>query len=211
MMETGFINVIIICILCYVIGSVPTAYLVVKQKLNKDITTEGSGNVGMLNSMQVSNSKSVGIFVLLIDILKGFVPMYLLLFVFKIDYSTVMAGSAFLILGHNYPVWLKFKGGRGLAAGAGIFFAVNYFIVFGWCLVWLVMFAVKKKVLLSNTVATFCLPVYILLVNNFEWLVVNSGINEFSQTYFTVFSIVITIIILSKHLEVFKNLFQKKS
>jgi len=211
MAELLTIKNLLIIVLCYLIGSFPTAYVFVKLKSNKDITKEGSGNVGTLNSFKVTQSKTIGITVLLIDLLKGLIPVYAMMFILNMAYPSIMFGACGLILGHNYPVWLKFKGGRGLAAGAGIFFAVNYFIVFGWCLVWLVIFAFKKKVLLSNTIATFCLPVYILLVNNFEWLVVNSGINEFSQTYFTVFSIVITIIILSKHLEVFKNLFQKKS
>jgi glycerol-3-phosphate acyltransferase PlsY len=198
-------------VLCYLIGSFPSAYIFVRLKSNKDITREGSGNVGTLNSFKVTQSKAIGVTVLLLDLIKGFLPVYLMMFVFEIEYSSVMLGACGLILGHNFPVWLKFKGGRGLATGAGIFFVVNYFIVIGWSLVWLIVFSLKKKVLISNTVATFCLPLYIILVNNFNELVVNSAIIGFSLTNFTVFSIVITIIILAKHSEVFKNLFQKKS
>ncbi|MCI0450565.1 MAG: glycerol-3-phosphate acyltransferase [Chlorobi bacterium] len=198
-------------VLCYLIGSFPTAYVFVKLKSDKDITKEGSGNVGTLNSFKVSGSKIVGASVLLIDLLKGLLPVYIMMFPLSIAYPSVMLGACGLILGHNFPVWLKFKGGRGLATGAGIFFVVNYFILIGWCLVWLIVFSLKKRVLISNTVATFCMPLYIILVNNFDWLVVNSAIFGFSLTYFTVFSIVITIIILSRHTEVFKNLFQKKS
>jgi len=204
-METGIFDVIIVCLMCYFVGSIPTAYLVVKIMHNKDITTEGSGNVGTLNSIQVTNSKLLGIFVLLIDILKGFVPVYLLLFVFKANYSLTMAGSAFLILGHNYPVWLKFKGGRGLATGTGIFLVVNYFVLIGWCMAWLISFVLKKKVMLSNTAATMLIPFYVFIVNKLSMFEVSWDLETFSLKYFTVFSVIITFIIITKHTEIFKK------
>jgi len=203
--ETGIFSLIIVWLFCYLVGSVPTAYLVVRKKLNKDITNEGSGNVGMLNSMQVTNSKSVGVFVLLIDILKGFIPVYAMLFLLNIDYAPAMAGCAFIILGHNYPVWLKFKGGRGLATGTGIFVLVNYFVLAGWCIVWLISFALKKKVMLSNTAATILIPLYVFLVNKISWLEISWGLNTYSLKYFTIFSIIITVLVLSKHTEIFKK------
>ena len=209
--ESLFIKSLVIFVLCYLIGSFPVAYILVRIKSKKDITQEGSGNVGTLNSFKVTKSKTVGIAVLLIDLLKGAIPVYVMMHVMNIYYPIVMFGAYGLILGHNYSIWLKFKGGRGLAPGAGIFLVVNYFIVIGWCLVWLIVFLIKRKVLISNTVATFSLPVFILLVNQFEWLVVNETANGFSLFYFTVFSIAITIVILSRHPEVFKKIFQKQS
>jgi acyl phosphate:glycerol-3-phosphate acyltransferase len=203
--ETGIFNVILVCLLCYIAGSFPTAYLVVKILHNKDITAEGSGNVGMLNSLQVTKSKSVGIFVLIVDILKGLLPVYFMLFVFRIDYKIAMAGSACLVLGHNYPVWLKFKGGRGLATGTGIFIGLNYFILLGWCIAWVISFALKRNVLISNTAATVLIPFYVFLVNIVSFLEISWGLNTYSLKYFTVFSIIITIIVLSKHTEIFKK------
>lgn len=194
----------IIFVLCYLIGSVPFAYILVKLKSNKDITREGSGNVGTLNSLMVTGSKTVGAVVLVLDVLKGLIPVYILLFVTGTDYFAVMIGSCGIILGHNYPVWLKFKGGRGLAPGAGIFLILNYYIIIGWLLMWLLVFLFRKKVLIANTVATFALPVYIVLINLFPAFVVNEDVSGFSLSYFTIFSIVITIVILSRHTEVFK-------
>lgn len=207
---------LIIFVLCYLTGSIPSAYLLVKAKVRKDITKEGSGNVGTLNSFKVSKSKAVGIAVLLIDLLKGLVPVWILLFALKTDYPAVMIGACGLITGHNYSVWLKFKGGRGLAPGAGIFMIVNYHIVIGWGLMWLIIFALKRKVLISNTIATVCIPIYALVINRFQFLAVNSGAEGFSLSYFTVFSIIITLIILSRHTEVFtikvfKEIFTNKS
>jgi len=194
----------IIFVLCYLIGSVPFAYILVKLKSKKDITKEGSGNVGTLNSLMVTGSKAIGGIVLILDLLKGLFPVYFMLFIMQTDYFAVMIGSCGIIMGHNYPVWLKFKGGRGLAPGAGIFLILNYFIIIGWLLTWLLVFLFKRKVLIANTAATFALPVYIVIINLLPALVVNESTRGFSLSYFTIFSIVITIIILSRHTEVFR-------
>jgi acyl phosphate:glycerol-3-phosphate acyltransferase len=203
--EAILIKSIIVFIICYLIGSIPIAYILVKLKSQKDITKEGSGNVGTLNSFTVTKSKTVGITVLLLDILKGALPVYLMLFQFDFAYFAAMFGACGIILGHNFPVWLKFKGGRGLAPGAGIFLVTNYFIVIGWCIVWLLVFAIKKKVLISNTAATFSLPFLVLLVNVLPWMIIGQGIQGFTLTYFTVFSIIITLVILVRHKEVFSS------
>jgi acyl phosphate:glycerol-3-phosphate acyltransferase len=201
---------LIVFLVCYLAGSLPTAYILVKLKSNKDVTKEGSGNVGTLNSFTVSKSKAVGITVLLIDLLKGALPVYIMLFIFPVTYPVVMLGAVGLITGHNYPVWLKFKGGRGLAPGAGIFLVVNYFIVLGWCVLWLLTFVVKRKVLIANTVATFGLPLLVLAVNILSFMEVNKSVPGYSISYFTVFSIIITFVILLRHKEVFKEFSAKK-
>lgn len=205
------IESILVFVLCYIIGSFPTAYLLVKAASGKDVTREGSGNVGTLNSFQVSKSKWVGVVVLLTDLLKGLLPVYIMLYVMNMQYSAAMLGACALILGHNYPFWLKFKGGRGLATGAGIFMIVNYYILAGWMVVWAAVFAFKRDVLIANTAATFSLPLIVVLINFLPWMVVGSGLNGFTLTYFTVYSLVITLIILLRHTEVFKKSDKKVS
>lgn len=205
MSEIFTVSNLIIFVLCYIIGSFPTAYLLVKAKSKKDLTKEGSGNIGTLNSFQVSGSKSVGIAVLLIDLFKGFLPVYFMLYIMPHPYSSAMIGASALILGHNYPVWLKFKGGRGLATGAGIFIVVNFYILIGWVIIWGIVFTFKRKVLIANTVATFLLPIYVLLVNVVPFMLINTNVNDYSLYYFNIFSVIITLIILSRHLEVFKR------
>ncbi len=211
MIEIITIESVIVFVLCYVIGSFPTAYLLVKAASGKDVTREGSGNVGTLNSFQVSKSKWVGIVVLLTDLFKGLVPVYIMLYVMNMAYPPAMIGACALILGHNYPVWLKFKGGRGLATGAGIFMIVNFYILAGWMVVWGAVFAFKRDVLIANTAATFSLPLIVVLVNILPWMVIGSGLNGFTLTYFTVFSLIITLIILLRHTEVFKKSEKKVS
>ena len=205
MSEIFTVSNLIIFVLCYIIGSFPTAYLLVKAKSKKDLTKEGSGNIGTLNSFQVSGSKSVGIAVLLIDLFKGILPVYFMLYIMPHPYSSAMIGACALILGHNYPVWLKFKGGRGLATGAGIFIVVNFYILIGWVIIWGIVFTFKRKVLIANTVATFLLPIYVLLVNVVPFMLINTNVNDYSLYYFNIFSVIITLIILSRHLEVFKR------
>lgn len=205
MQELFSIENILVFVLCYVIGSIPTAYIIVKLKTNKDVTREGSGNVGTLNSFQVTKSKSVGIAVLLIDLLKGAIPVYVMMHIFGYEYLTVMLGACAVILGHNYPVWLKFKGGRGLAPGAGLFLIINYYIVIGWCIVWLAVFIFKKSVLIANTAATFSLPVLVILINFLDFAELNQSVKGYGTLYFIVYSILITLIILSRHTEVFKG------
>jgi glycerol-3-phosphate acyltransferase PlsY len=205
MNELFTISNLLIFVLCYIIGSFPTAYLLVKANSNKDLTKEGSGNIGTLNSFTVSKSKTIGISVLLIDLFKGIIPVYLMLYVFNLGFPSAMIGACSLILGHNYPVWLKFKGGRGLATGAGIFIVINYFIIIGWVIVWFSVFAFKRKVLISNTIATFSLPLYVLLVNVVPFMLINNNVTGFSLKYFNIFSLIITAIILLRHTEVFKT------
>lgn len=199
----SFANLFIF-VLCYIIGSFPAAYILVKKHSNKDLTKEGSKNVGTLNSFVVSKSKIIAISVLILDLLKGALPVYFILFVINYPYISAMIAAVALILGHNYPVWLKFKGGRGLATGAGIFLVINFFIVIAWCIVWLGAFIIKKKVLIANTAATFGLPLYIAVVNLYSFFQIHSSVAGFSLIYFNIFSIIITLIILSKHTEVFK-------
>ncbi|MCC7159698.1 MAG: glycerol-3-phosphate acyltransferase, partial [Ignavibacteria bacterium] len=163
---------LIVFVLCYLVGSFPTAYILVRLKSKKDITKEGSGNVGTLNSFEVSKSKRVLIAVLLIDILKGLLPAWILIYVMNVPFALVMLGMSGLIIGHNYPVWLKFTGGRGLATGTGIFLVINYFILIGWCVTWAVVFLFRRDVLIANTAATLSITVYVVLVNYISWMVV---------------------------------------
>jgi len=197
-------------VVCYLIGSIPTAYIFVRLKLKRDITEEGSGNVGALNAGKVTDSKLTGAVVLVIDLLKGLIPVYLMLYVFAMNFNVVMAGASFLILGHNYPVWLGFKGGRGLATGTGIFLTINYFVFVGWCFSWIICFFIKKNVLVANAVSTATIPVYVYLIGLLGLHQASKSVQTFSFLYFSIFTIIIILLILSRHLVVLKNLFINK-
>jgi glycerol-3-phosphate acyltransferase PlsY len=78
-------GLILSCIVCYIFGSVPNGYYMVKFYCRKDLRSEGSGNVGTLNALQVSNSKRMGLIVLALDFLKGLIPVFLMLYVFHFE------------------------------------------------------------------------------------------------------------------------------
>ena len=198
----------IILLASYLIGSFPTAFLVVKLFHKKDVTKEGSGNVGTLNAFTVSKSKLAGLLVLLVDFLKGSIPMLFLILFGKLSIAGIYVAAVFLILGHNYNIWLKFKGGRGLATGAGIFIVINFLMVIGWGIIWLIASLFKKDILVSNFAATLSMPVLAVVFKNiFLMTFMNeTGGNEIgSYIYFIVFVTLLTLVILLRHIEIFKS------
>ena len=121
---------IIIVGAAYFLGSIPTGYLVARAK-GIDIRAVGSGNIGATNAMRVLG-KPAGIIVLLADALKGYAavawlcPLLMNLFngpAARVETLRIVAGIA-AVLGHNYTCWLKFKGGKGIATSAGVYFAL---------------------------------------------------------------------------------------
>lgn len=147
----------------YLIGSLPTAYLAVRWKSRVDIRTAGSGNVGTLNSYQVTGSKAVGLAVLLVDVLKGVVAVLVgralvpaLPFI-----GAAVAGPA-AVLGHAYPFWLGFKGGRGLATAAGAMGLVSFPLVAAWMAGWGIGYALTRAVNVASLIS--CVLMLALLI-----------------------------------------------
>jgi glycerol-3-phosphate acyltransferase PlsY len=138
----------------YLIGSFPTAYILLKKFKSIDITQNGSGNVGALNSLKVSKSKSIGTVVLLIDLLKGLLAVYLVkLFIADIFLLPVLALIA-AVFAHCFNPWLKFKGGRGLATAAGGAILLSPPVLGLWLILWLIAFIFKRHVHFANFSAT---------------------------------------------------------
>jgi acyl phosphate:glycerol-3-phosphate acyltransferase len=140
-------------VLGYLIGSIPTAFLLVRWKSNVDIRSEGSGNVGALNSFQVTRSKLVGAGVLMLDLLKGLsaVPLASVLIGHHFAFQAI-AGVA-VVVGHNFPIWLSFKGGRGLATAAGVMLVIAWPLIPIWGSLWVIGYALTKQVNMGNAIA----------------------------------------------------------
>jgi len=204
------LNSILTFLIYYLIGSFPAGYLFVKTSHSKDITKEGSGNVGTFNAIKVSGSKLVGVLVLIFDFFKGTVPVFLLVKVFNYDLVTIYIASLFLVIGHNYSVWLKFKGGRGLATGAGIFFVLNYWILIFWCLVWIVLRLFKKELLISNYIATLFLPFFATVLYLLNIVSTINVSDSSSINLFIIFAICISLLVIIKHTEVLGNIFRQR-
>lgn len=197
---------IIIFIIGFLLGSFPTAYLIVKKIKKLDITENGSGNVGALNSFKVSSSKLIGISVLLIDILKGIASVIIAKNFFPDNFLVVCLTLTFSVLGHCYSPWIKFKGGKGLATAAGgaIFLAPIILII--WILLWLIAYFYRKSVQLANIAATFLTMLVSIssadIISKSRWLT-NPEADNSLNFIFPIATMLL--IILSKHINSIKE------
>jgi glycerol-3-phosphate acyltransferase PlsY len=198
-------GLILACICCYLFGSIPNGYLLVKFYCRKDIRNEGSGNVGTLNAYLVSSSKLLGVMVLILDFLKGLIPVILMLFLFKFADYFILISSIFIILGHNYPVWLNFKGGRGLASAAGVFLLLNFGFVIFWVIMWGIYYYFKKDVLASNLVATVSLAIITIIFQGY-FITLSPLIHAEHYNLIILFTIIISLLIVIKHKTILSRL-----
>jgi glycerol-3-phosphate acyltransferase PlsY len=149
-------------LLGYLIGSIPTAYLLVRVARRTDIRGAGSGNVGALNSLQVTGSPVIGAVVLLVDVAKGVAAVLAARWVGGGDFATAALAGVAAVFGHNYPVWLGLKGGRGLATAAGVFAIIAWPVIAGWILCWLPAYAFLRRVNPASAVASTALMIVAL-------------------------------------------------
>ena len=156
-----FLNFFIILI-SYIIGSIPSGYILSKYFSKIDITKEGSGNIGATNVLR-SGSKKLALITLLFDAFKGVLPI---LIFYNSTYSIILASlSAFI--GHNYPIWLKFKGGKGIATYLGISFAISLKLGFLFLIIWLITALISKTSSTSSLVSILLIPfLSFLIVDN---------------------------------------------
>ena len=154
----------------YLVGSLPTAYIVVKRKTNIDIRSAGSGNVGTLNAYEVTGRRYIGILVLVVDILKGAGAVLLTRAVFGTDALIGSIALVAVVVGHCFPVWLKFHGGRGLAPAAGAMLVTGWIFVALWLVSWGVAYSFSKNIHIANVLAIvaapllgYCIPQEIIL------------------------------------------------
>jgi len=144
-------------IISYLMGSIPFGFILTKIFLKKDIREIGSGNIGATNALRTGN-KLIGYSTLLLDVMKAILPV---LYV-KINYpELIYIASLCAFLGHVFPVWLKFKGGKGVATYVGILFTINILLGFIFCVTWLLIFLISKYSSLSSLIGSLTIPVYI--------------------------------------------------
>ena len=157
-------NYSLIFVICYLIGSIPFGLLLSKVTKKNDPRLYGSKNIGATNMLRVGGLK-VGIFTLIFDITKGFIPIKLLIIY---DQQEMLALAIFsLICGHLYPVWLKFKGGKGVATFIGILMGYNLILFFTFILTCL-FFSILFKY--SSLSALMAIIVNLILVTNLSEL-----------------------------------------
>ena len=149
-------DIFLIGVISYLMGSIPFGFILTKIFLKKDIREIGSGNIGATNALRTGN-KSIGYSTLVLDILKAIVPVVYVK-IFYQDFLYVASLCAFL--GHVFPIWLKFKGGKGVATYIGILCCINLYLGFLFGIVWLVAFFIFKYSSLSSLVASLSIPIF---------------------------------------------------
>jgi glycerol-3-phosphate acyltransferase PlsY len=138
----------------YLLGSFPSAYIFLKKAKGMDITKEGSGNVGAMNSFEVSNSKVIGYSVFLVDFLKGAASVIIPFFLFPDQFIYPAISFLFAVFSHCYNPWLNFKGGRGLSTAAGGAAFLFPFLLGVWAVLWVIFYMMRKGILFANISST---------------------------------------------------------
>jgi len=201
-------NYIVSLVVSYLIGSIPTAYLVVKSTSEVDIRKVGSGNVGGRNALEVTGKKWIGVVVTVVDLLKGVVSVLLATLLFDDTATAVSAAMFGAVLGHCYPMWLKFHGGRGLATGAGSLLVTGWLWVFVWLALYFGTEKITKNVHAASVIALVGLPLI-------TWFIPGLWLEKIIPKYFTppeffTAGSMIVAVCLSRHIEPLKEYYETK-
>ena len=150
------VNFIIVALYSYLLGSIPFGLILTKIFLKKDIRKTGSGNIGATNVLR-TGKKYLAASTLFLDSLKGYAAVFITAETFQDLY---LYSAFFCLVGHIYSIWLKFKGGKGVATFLGIIFVLSfdYFIIF--ILSWLILIVIFKYSSLSSMCSVLCVLIY---------------------------------------------------
>ena len=178
-------------IISYLMGSIPFGLILTRVFLKKDIRDIGSGNIGATNALRTGN-KLIGYTTLILDISKAIIPVIYV----KINFpELIFIASLCAFLGHVFPIWLKFKGGKGVATYVGILFSINILLGTIFIISWIVIFVLTKYSSLSSIIGAISIPVYLLLAG---------------QSNNVIFFIIMFVLIFFTHRENIKRLKNKE-
>jgi glycerol-3-phosphate acyltransferase PlsY len=152
----------LIPLIAYLLGSIPFGFLIVKMR-GADIRESGSGNIGAANVTRNAGAIA-GILTLLLDAGKGYLAVWLAARIATGDINWMMAAAILAVVGHMFPVWLGFKGGKGVATGLGIFLPICPEAVAAALVLWIIMVAFWRYSSLGSVVAAAALPVFVYLL-----------------------------------------------
>ena len=184
-------ELILIISISYLMGSIPFGLILTKVFLKKDIRKIGSGNIGATNVLRTGN-KIIGYLTLILDVIKAAIPVLYIKFNFP---ELVYISSLSAFIGHVFPIWLKFIGGKGVATYVGILFSINYFFGIIFIISWLIIFFISKYSSLGSILSSLLIPIFIFLNSSYE--------NQY-------FFIIMFVLILYTHRENVKRLINKE-
>ena len=157
-------RLLLVVFVAYLIGSVPFGYLIVRGKIGADIRQTGSGGTGATNVSRRAG-KAAGVVTLVLDALKGGAAVVIAEMLTRSDWMVAAAAVA-VIVGHIFPVWLGFRGGKGVATGAGVFLVLAPVAVLCAGVVFLAIVVATRYVSLGSTVGAAMIPVFVWLMSD---------------------------------------------
>ncbi len=162
------LDLLIVALYSYFLGSIPFGLILTKIFLKKDIRKVGSGNIGTTNVLR-TGSKLLAIATLIFDLLKGYVSVYVTLSYYE---SLTSYSALICIIGHIFPIWLKFKGGKGVATYLGIIlaFSYNFFLIFG--VSWIALSLLFRFASLSSMISSLVIILYSYFYENNNYTLV---------------------------------------
>tara|TARA_B100002051_G_C16505450_1_gene520054 strand:- start:20 stop:598 length:579 start_codon:yes stop_codon:yes gene_type:complete len=181
----------IIILSSYIMGSIPFGYILTKFFLKKDIRDIGSGNIGATNALRTGN-KIVGYSTLILDILKAVVTIFIIKFYYP---EYIYISSLCIFIGHVFPIWLKFNGGKGVATYVGILFSINLILGIVFVASWLIIYFITKYSSLSSIFASFSIPIFLYFFSS-------------GQSIF--FFLIVLVLVIYTHRENVKRLINKQ-
>ncbi len=202
--------IFVVIIFSYLLGSIPFAYILIRFYAKEDIRTIGSGNVGAMNSYETTGKKWIGIVVFFLDMLKGLAAVLLAVWLTGNDFLAVALSVLVSVLGHNYSIFLKFKGGRGLATAVGSGILTVPIAILFWGIFWLIgIYIIKKGLFIANAFALIAAPIAFYFLP--EKLIFASSILNIQNVLFVKLAVVLLCqIIFLAHIKPLKDSFNQK-
>ena len=188
---------IVVAILAYLLGSISFSVIISKKMAGFDVREKGSGNAGSTNVLRTVGKKAA-IITLICDILKGVVAILIALLAGRIiqgldNALLVQIAGVFVILGHTFPVFFKFKGGKGIATSLGVLLMINWQIGL-ICLVFaLILMILTRRVSIGSIAAAILFPVLVLFINQ------NYIVAESTNWSYLIFSIIVALFVIFNH------------
>ena len=156
------LDILYVIIYSYILGSIPFGLIITKFFLDKDIRNIGSGNIGTTNVLR-TGKKSLAAATLILDVLKG----YTSIFITNIYFNELIYLSALIcFIGHIFPLWLKFKGGKGVATYLGIILGISFSLGIIFCLAWLLIAIIFRYASLSSIIGSMSVWIYSIFTDN---------------------------------------------
>jgi len=156
------LDIITVFLYSYLLGSIPFGLILTKTFLKKDVRKIGSGNIGATNVLRAGN-KFLAAITLILDLMKGYISVFITIFLF---YDLIFLSGLACLLGHIFPFWLKFKGGKGIATYLGIILSLSYEYALIFIICWLIILSIFRYSSLSSIVSSFAVLMFSIIFDD---------------------------------------------